>query len=81
MLRDGIGIWAPRQKLDFKSTIVNSPSWDEFNLNPIDVLRRELIIMSRMHMLEYVNSAAAMTSLVNFSVFLFKLHYILQFIS
>ncbi|GJU86060.1 retrovirus-related pol polyprotein from transposon TNT 1-94 [Tanacetum coccineum] len=36
MLRDGIDTWAPRQQLEFKSTIVNSPSWDESNLMPMD---------------------------------------------
>ncbi|GKD79056.1 arginine--tRNA ligase, chloroplastic/mitochondrial, partial [Tanacetum coccineum] len=62
MLRDGIDTWAPRQQLDFKSTIVNSPSWDKSNLMPMDVLRRQFIIMSRMHMLEYVKSAATTSS-------------------
>ncbi|GJS17479.1 retrovirus-related pol polyprotein from transposon TNT 1-94 [Tanacetum coccineum] len=36
MLRDSIDTWAPRQQLEFKSTIVNSPSWDESNLMPMD---------------------------------------------
>ncbi|GJV51083.1 retrovirus-related pol polyprotein from transposon TNT 1-94 [Tanacetum coccineum] len=55
MLRDGIDTWAPKHELEFKSTIVNSPSWDESNLMPMDALRRQLIILSRMHTLEYGN--------------------------
>ncbi|GJX27036.1 arginine--tRNA ligase, chloroplastic/mitochondrial [Tanacetum coccineum] len=62
MLRDGIDTWAPRRKLDYKSLIINSPSWDASDLMPMDVLRREFIIMSQMHMLKYVNSAAMTSS-------------------
>ncbi|GJW64767.1 hypothetical protein Tco_0116651 [Tanacetum coccineum] len=62
MLRDGIDTWAPEHELEFKSTIVNSPAWDESNLMPMDALRRQFIIMSQMHMLEYVKSAATTSS-------------------
>nr|GEZ78752.1 hypothetical protein [Tanacetum cinerariifolium] len=53
-----VDTWAPEHGLEFKITIVNSPSWDESNLMPMDALRRQLIIMSQMHMLEYVKSVA-----------------------
>nr|GEW49207.1 zinc finger BED domain-containing protein RICESLEEPER 2 [Tanacetum cinerariifolium]GEW50848.1 zinc finger BED domain-containing protein RICESLEEPER 2 [Tanacetum cinerariifolium] len=62
MLRDGIDTWAPKRKLDYKRIIVNSSSWDASDLMPIYVLRREFIIMSQMHMLKYVNSAAMTSS-------------------